>query len=111
MAEVYKRLGASAPAATTDTSLYQVPTGKAAVVAELSVCNRGTTDAKFRIAHVDGAIASVANEDYIYYDSPITPKATIEGLLKGKALSQNDSILIYSDSADLSFLVTGAEIV
>lgn len=113
MAETYKRLGASAPSATTDTSLYQVPTSTEAILDKcgVTVCNRGTSDATFRIAHVDGAIGSVANEDYVAYDERVVAKSSIEArYLCGRAMSASDSILVYASSADLSFTVGGLEI-
>ena len=56
MATNYKVLGQSAPSATTDTTLYTVPASTQAVVSTVSVCNRGSAAATFRIAvRPDGA--------------------------------------------------------
>lgn len=110
MAVAYKRLGAVAPSATTDTSLYAVPASTAAILDGITVCNRDTSDATFRIAHVDGAIGSVSDEDYIYYDFRITAQSTIEGILKGQCMATTHSILVYASSANLSFTVGGMEI-
>lgn len=109
MAETLKRLGATTVVATTNTSLYQVPSGKSAVVSSLVVCNRGSTDRTFRVAHVDGAIGSVANEDYIAYDAPIEANGTIT-LSLGITMQAGDSLLVYASHADVNFIAWGSEV-
>lgn len=69
MPDIHGRLGAAAPAANTDTSLYQAPAGTKAT-AKVVLCNRGA-DTTARLAYVDGAIASVATEDYLFFDIPL----------------------------------------
>jgi len=113
MAETYKRLGAVEPSATTDTSLYQVPASTEAIIDKcgVTVCNRSSADITFRIAHVDAAIASVADEDYVAYDERIPAKSSIEGrFLCGRAMATGHSILVYASAIDVSFTVGGVEI-
>lgn len=113
MAETYKRLGAADPAATTNTSLYQVPTSTSTIIDKcgVTVCNRTASDITFRIAHVDGAIGSVADEDYVAYDERIPAKSSIEGrYLCGRCMAASDSILVYASAVDVSFTVGGLEI-
>lgn len=109
MAKTYKRLGATTVIVNTDTALYTVPTGKMAIVSELTVCNKGTSQHTFRIAHVDGAISSVANEDYKYYDTPIDGNQGITFNI-GLAMSAGDTILVRADSTDVVFSASGVEI-
>lgn len=108
MAEVLKRLGATLVVATTDTLLYQVPAGKNASVSSVVAVNRGDSVRTFRIAHVDGAIATVANEDYIAYDFQIPPRTAIPFTL-GICMGPTDSIMVRADHADVSFIAWGAE--
>lgn len=103
-----KRLGATTVVASTDTELYQVPVNTEAVVSLVQVCNRGTSERTFRVAVVDGDIASVANEDYLYYDSPV-PANDALALRLGLAMEQDDSILVRADHADVNFLAFGIE--
>jgi hypothetical protein len=76
MPESHGRLGAAAPAANTDTSLYHAPAGNKAT-AKVVLCNRGSTDTTARLAYVDGAIASVANEDYLFFDMALPANGVI----------------------------------
>lgn len=54
----------------TDTLLYTVPADITSTV-EISLCNRGTTTAKIRVAIGSGS--SPANTDYREYDWPLSP--------------------------------------
>ncbi len=105
MAVQAKRLGASAPSATTDTSLYQVPTGKQATVG-VSVCNRSTAGT-FRLALVDGAIGSVANEDYVEYDAPLGANESLH--LGPFPVNAGTSFLVRASTANFSFVAVGFE--
>jgi hypothetical protein len=103
-----KRLGASAVTANTDTSLYTTPSNTETVVSTVLVCNRSSLAAHFRLAHVDGAIAGVASEDYLFYDSDIAPNDSVI-LTLGITMSAADSLLVRSDSASVSFIAWGLE--
>jgi hypothetical protein len=103
-----KRLGASAVTANTDTSLYATPSNTETVVSTVLVCNRGSSAAHFRLAHVDGAIGSVASEDYLFYDSDIAPNDSVI-LTLGITMSAADSLLVRSDSTSVSFVAWGIE--
>jgi hypothetical protein len=109
LAETLKRLGATTVVADTNTSLYQVPTGKSAVVSSIVVCNRGSTDRTFRVAHVDAAIASVASEDYVAYDGSIEANGTVS-LSLGIAMESGHSLLVRANHADVNFIAWGSEI-
>ena len=110
MANVYKRLGAVAVSANTDTELYETPAATSAVVSTISVCNRGSSQATFRIAHVDAtAVGSVANEDYIYYDVPIPANDTFL-ITAGVTMAAENIILVRSSSAYVNFISWGSEI-
>jgi len=109
MANVYKRLGATTVTADTDTALYTVPASTSAVVSSLVVCNRGASSATFRVAHVDGAIGVIANEDYIFYDVSIPANDTFVATI-GATMATTQTLLVRSDSADVNFIAWGSEV-
>ncbi len=108
MATTYKVLGQSAPSATTATDIYQVPSSTYAVVSTIAVCNRGASNATFRIA-VRPAGGSLSTEQYIAYDSTISANDTTF-ITIGATLSGNDVITVYASNTNLSFNVFGSEI-
>lgn len=108
MATVYKVLGQSAPGAATDTTLYTCPASTETVVSTISVCNRDATASSFRIA-VRPNGATLANQHYICYDTPISANDTV-GLTLGITLDASDIITVYGTSANISFSAFGSEI-
>lgn len=108
MPTVYKVLGQSAPSATTNTTLYTVPSATATVVSTITVCNRDTSAGTFRIA-IRPAGASIANQHYIAYDAAITANNTTT-LTLGITLATTDVITVYASSANMSFAAFGSEI-
>ena len=109
MGKEYKRLGATAVTADTDAELYVVPASTATVVGCLHICNIGTSERTFRIAIVDGAIGTVANEDYLYYDVAIAANAGIAFNI-GLTIPTTYTILVRASHADVVFSAFGAEI-
>lgn len=108
MATSFEVLGQSAPAATTDTDIYTVPSATQAVLSTLVIANRGSTSADYRIA-IRPAGATISNEHYIAYDVSIPANDAI-ALTIGITLDTTDVITVYASSADLSFSVFGSEI-
>lgn len=108
MATAYKVLGQSAPAATTDTNVYTVPSATEAVLSTIFVCNRGADAATYRIA-VRPNGATLANEHYIAYDVSILPK-TSTAITVGVTMDAADVLTVRASSADLSFNVFGSEV-
>lgn len=108
MPTIYKVLGQSAPAATTNTTLYTVPGATDAVVSTISVCNRAATSGTYRIAIRPGG-AALADQHYIAYDSAITANNTTF-ITVGVTLDATDVITIYASSANMSFSAFGTEI-
>lgn len=108
MATNYLVLGQVAPSATTNTTLYTVPSSTQAVVSTISVCNRGSISAKFRIAvRPDGA--ALADQHYVAYDVDIDAGATIPWTI-GITMGDTDVITVFSSTPDLSFSAFGSEI-
>ncbi len=107
MATTYKVLGQSAPAATTATTLYTVPSSTSTVASTLSVCNRGVSST-FRIA-VRPAGAALANAHYLVYDAYLNANDSAFFTL-GFALATTDVVTVYAGTADFSFSLFGSEI-
>lgn len=106
--ETFKVLGQVAPAASTETTVYTVPASTSVVVSSITVCNRGTGAARYRIAIVPGGGAT-ANKDYLAFDTRIVDRAT-DAHVYGLTLAATDVIKVEADSADLSFAVFGTEL-
>lgn len=108
MAQAYKVLAQSSPSATTNTDILTVGAGKSVVASTLSVCNRGTTAATYRVA-VRPAGTALANQHYMIFDASIMPKDTVT-LSVGITMAATDVLTVYASSANLSFSLFGAEI-
>ena len=107
MATTYKVLGQVAPPATTDTTLYTVPTSTQTVCSTLSICNRSTA-ATFRV-RIKVAGAADDNKQYVAYDAPVSENDTLL-LTFGTTLGAADVVVVYASSANLSFQLFGSEI-
>lgn len=108
MPSSYKVLGQSAPSATTDTTLYTVPSATDTVVSTITVSNRGSASGTFRIA-VRPAGAAIANQHYVVFDAPCAAKDTL-ALTLGITLDATDVLTVRASSADFSFNAFGSEI-
>jgi hypothetical protein len=108
MATTYKILGQSAPAATTAADVYTVGSGLQAVISTVTVCNRATGSATYRVSvRPDGD--AQADEHYLAYDSSVPANDTI-ALTLGLTLDADDVVTVYGSTANLSFNVFGSEI-
>ena len=100
------RLGAADLAATTNTLIYTVTSSTVATVS-ISVCNRNVTGIVIRLAHLNGAIGTLANEDYIEYGHTICKNGVLERT--GIVMAAGSTIVAYSDTANVSVQVYGWE--
>lgn len=108
MAEALKVLGQVNPSATTLTALYTVPGSTSATVSTIAICNRGSSNATFRVSiAVNGA--SDDPKQYIYYDITLMKNDSIFATI-GLTLGAGDIVRVYSSSADLSFSLFGVEV-
>lgn len=108
MAQAYKVLAQSAPAATTSTDMYTVGAGLQIVASTVTICNRGGSSATYRIAVRNGG-AGLANQHYIAYDAAVLANDTV-ALTLGLTLQATDIITIYASNANLSFNIFGCEL-
>ncbi len=108
MANAYKVLAQSAPAATTDTDVYTVPSATEAVVSTIVMANRAGTAGTFRIAvRPDGD--TIADEHYLAYDVPLAANDSTT-LTLGVTMDAADVLTVQTSSADMSVNVFGTEI-
>jgi hypothetical protein len=109
MATRYQVLGQVAPGATTDTTLYTVPSAKEVVVSTLVVANRDAlASASYRIA-VRPAGATLANQHYIAFDV-VVGAGDSTTLTLGITLAATDVVTVRASSANLSFSAFGSVI-
>ncbi len=111
MPTTYKILGQVAPSATTDTLLYTVPASTQTIVSSIIVCNRGTTEATFRVRVAPNG-AGATSSQYIYYDVLIAGNDTFIATV-GITMDPSDTINVYAGgtgAANLTFQVYGSEL-
>lgn len=100
-------LGSQKPAATTDATLYTVPSGRRCVVSTLSVAEVGGAAATFRLhAVASGGSPSVSNA--IAYEIALPAKSRY-GFTEGYTLSAGQSIRVYASTANVAFTLFGEE--
>lgn len=107
MANSYKVLGQVVPSATTNTTLYTVPSATSSVVSTLSICNQGTSTT-IRVA-VRPAGAALSAQHYIIYDTYVNANDSIF-LTLGITLATTDVVTVYAGTANVSFGLYGTEI-
>jgi len=108
MATAYLCLGQSAPAATTATTLYTVPSATSAVVSAINVCNTGGVADTIRIA-IRPAGASLTTSQYFAYNVPIASGAFLT-INAGITMATTDVITVYSTNGTSSFSAFGSQV-
>lgn len=108
MATIYKVLGQVKPAATTESTLYTVPSGTQSICSTLSVCNTASAVGTFRV-RVKVNNAGDDDKQYICFDAPITAKDTLL-LTFGATLGAGDVVGVYSSNGSVAFQLFGSEV-
>jgi hypothetical protein len=109
MATAYKVLAQNAPSATTETTLYTVPSSTSSVVSTISVCNQAGSSGTYRIAVRPAADASTAAKHWIVYGATVAASDSIM-LTLGLTLATGDVVRVYASSANMSFSAFGSEL-
>jgi hypothetical protein len=111
MPTTYKRLGNSAPSATTYTQLYQVPASTRTIISTICICNRSTSARSYRIIQTDSGtgITTPGNADFLAFDVSINANDTVT-LTLGIVMDSQQKLGVYGSTADLTFNAWGAEI-
>ncbi len=108
MATTYKVLGQVAPGATTDATLYTVPSATSSVVSSIIIANRTLVQDAFSIA-VRPVGATLANIHYIAYQIPIGISDSLS-LTLGLTLATTDVVTVQSANGGLTFNLYGSEL-
>ena len=108
MPTIYRVLGQSAPAATTNTDVYTSPAATQTVISTITVANRAASSATFRIAIRPGG-AAIANSHYIAFDS-IVAANDATNLTLGVTLAATDVVTVYASNTNLTFSLFGSQI-
>lgn len=103
----YKILGQQAPSATTETTLYTVPSSTQTVISTIVVCNRGGSATTFRI-YFAPAGAGTSNSMYTHFDVNINANDSFAATL-GVTLATTDVIRVFAGNANLTFSAFGTE--
>jgi len=98
-------LGTADLAATTIVDVYTVPIGILSSV-NVNICNRNTEIVKIRLALSDASVTQ-DNSEFMEYDTAIEGSGVLERT--GIALDAGKIITMYSDTANVSVVVTGIE--
>jgi hypothetical protein len=97
-------LGRNDLAATSNTSVYTVPSSKLSVL-NFTVSNRGTSTAFLRVALSDSG--TPAQADFIEYDSALIPGGVLERT--GLVMDASKVLVAYSSNANVSIVAYGYE--
>lgn len=107
MAQTYKVLGQSNPAATTPTDIYTAPAATTAVISSVVVANRSAVQRTFRLS-VRAAGAGTDNKQYLAFDMAVPANDTVF-LQLGLTLAATDVLTAYASAQELAFNVFGVE--
>jgi hypothetical protein len=109
MANLYKKLAESAPAAGVLTDAYTVGGAVTGViVSSIVVANRSVDETTFRISHAIGALPD-ADSQYIAYDV-VVPGTTSYIFTIGATATADDVFRVLSDNGACSFAFYGQEV-
>ena len=111
MPTAYKILGQTNPSATTETTLYTVPSLTSTVISSITICNQTASAATYRIAvqpSADAGSAATAKHFIVYGATVAASDSTI--LTVGLTLATGDRVRVFASSANLSFSAYGSEI-
>jgi hypothetical protein len=98
------RLGVSAIPATTNTTVYTVPTGYYTVL-NVSITNRNATAVRVRVAMA--ATGTPGLQEWLEYDTTIIGNGVFERT--GLVVNAGLNIVVYSDTANVGCTVYGIE--
>jgi hypothetical protein len=106
--ETLKILGQTSPAATTNTTLYTVPTKTQAVISTLAVANTTNASVTIRVFIVKSG-ASAAQTNALYYELSIPANETLAATM-GITLAASDAIVVYASTTNVVFHAFGNEV-
>lgn len=90
--------------AGVNTVIYTMPVGLIQVL-NISIANRNDKDVKIRLAIVDGGLNVLGNANWLEYDTILRENGLI--VRYGLALNGEQSLIGYSDTGNVSFVLWG----
>jgi len=108
MANAYKVLAQSNPAATTDTDIYTVPSATETIISSIIICNQGVSDDTYDLA-IRPNNATLSAEHYLARGVTVGA-ADSTTLTLGVTMDSTDVLTVQAGGTALSFAVFGAEI-
>ena len=109
MATTYKVLAQINPSATTETTLYTVPSATSTVVSTLAICNQAASSATYRIAVRPAADGTTTAKHWIVYGATVAANDSTL-LTLGITLATGDLIRVYTSTSTVSVSAFGSEI-
>jgi hypothetical protein len=107
MAQTYKVLAQSNPAATTATTVYTVPASTTAVISSVVLANRSASAVTFRLYVRVGGVA-LDDKQYLAYDMNLPANDTVF-LQLGITLAATDLLCAYVSAQQVAINVFGVE--
>lgn len=107
----FKNLSQTALPATTLTDIYTCPNGYMAKIQTISICNRGGTDATFRLSLAKFNDTTDNVKQYRYYDVTIPANDTVDYGSQEWVISMwaGDIIRAYASNGNISVALDGYE--
>jgi hypothetical protein len=111
MPQSYKRLGAIAPSANTQTNVYVVPASTEAVISTITICNQTSSNASYSlIVMPNGSFASPSSNVNFIIRGAVVPAADSIILTLGLTANAGTVIAANTNFANVSFSIFGSEI-
>ncbi len=111
MPQTFKRLGALAPSANTQTNVYVVPESTSAVVSTITVCNQTSDNHSYSLIVMDGSeFSASAPAATFVVRGAVVPAADTVVLTMGLTMNANTILACNGSSAELSFSAFGSEV-
>ena len=101
MARSTGRVGAADLVGGVHTTIFTHPSNsEGTLTVTVNLCNRNTTDATIRVSLLDGAIGTIANEDYIEHGITLKSGGTLQKA--GIKMAYGDVLGAYSDKSNVT---------
>lgn len=111
MAQIFKRLGAIAPGANTQTNVYVVPASNSAVLSTISICNQTAENSSFSLILQDSSeFQSPANAHTFIVRGATVPAADTIVLTMGLTANAGSILSCNANKENVSFGAFGSEI-